>query len=195
MPSDPQKTDNSAAGITTKENGERFVAASKRADGTVRKEIKIRPGYTPQEDIATYKNRSAEAWKNRGKAGVPGAEAAEDDEVDARDAAGSASKNAKRREARRKAAAAAGNEGKGEGNGENNHTAPEQTAAEPEPEVTAAKDARKLSKKLRQARELKDKSEKGGALLPEQLEKVIRINELIRQLEALGFDAEGEPKP
>jgi partner of Y14 and mago protein len=49
-------------------------------------------------------------------------------------------------------------------------------------------------KKLRQARELKDKKEKGDALLPEQFEKVIRINELIRQLESLGFDAQGEKK-
>jgi partner of Y14 and mago protein len=31
-------------------------------------------------------------------------------------------------------------------------------------------------------------------LLPEQFEKVIKINELIRQLDALGFDAEGENK-
>jgi partner of Y14 and mago protein len=31
-------------------------------------------------------------------------------------------------------------------------------------------------------------------LLPEQFEKVIRISELIRQLDTLGFDAQGEKK-
>jgi partner of Y14 and mago protein len=31
-------------------------------------------------------------------------------------------------------------------------------------------------------------------LLPEQFEKVIRINELIRQLDTLGFTADGEKK-
>jgi len=31
-------------------------------------------------------------------------------------------------------------------------------------------------------------------LLPEQLAKVIKINELIRELDALGFDAEGEKR-
>ena len=56
------------------------------------------------------------------------------------------------------------------------------------------KEAKKLAKKLRQARELKDKKEKGDTLLPEQFEKVIRINELIRQLDGLGFDANGEKK-
>ena len=49
-------------------------------------------------------------------------------------------------------------------------------------------------KKLRQARELKDKKEKGEGLLPEQFEKVIKINELVRQLEKLGFDAQGDKK-
>ena len=50
-------------------------------------------------------------------------------------------------------------------------------------EAEKEKEARKLTKKLRQARELKDKKEQGAALLPEQFEKVIRINELIRQPE------------
>ena len=49
-------------------------------------------------------------------------------------------------------------------------------------------------KKLRQAKELKDKKESGAALLPEQFEKVIKINELIRQLDTLGFGPDGEAK-
>ncbi|KAG9967684.1 hypothetical protein KCU98_g16216, partial [Aureobasidium melanogenum] len=49
-------------------------------------------------------------------------------------------------------------------------------------------------KKLRQARELQDKKEKGDSLLPEQFQKVIKINELIRQLETLGFDSHGDKK-
>ena len=76
-------------------------------------------------------------------------------------------------------------------NGEANGEAPKK---EVDGEAEKEKEAKKLSKKLRQARELKDKKEKGGELLPEQFEKVIRINELIRQLEVLGFDANGEKK-
>ena len=63
-----------------------------------------------------------------------------------------------------------------------------------DPEVEKSKEARKLAKKLRHARELQEKKEKGGELLPDQFAKVIKINELIRQLDSLGFDAEGQRK-
>jgi hypothetical protein len=43
------------SGITTSLEGEHIVPASKRADGTARKEIKIRPGYVPEEDRERYK--------------------------------------------------------------------------------------------------------------------------------------------
>src|ERR1700761_2995581 len=103
MPTVPT-TQPSKSGITTSETGERHIPASTRADGSVRREIRVKPGYKPPEDVEVYKNRTAEAWKNRGKGGVPGAESVVD-----KDAAQSAAanKNAKRREARKKAAAAA----------------------------------------------------------------------------------------
>ena len=63
-----------------------------------------------------------------------------------------------------------------------------------DPELEKEKKARNLRKKLRQARELREKKDKGEDLLPEQFEKVIKIQELIRQLDALGFDADGEKK-
>jgi len=63
-----------------------------------------------------------------------------------------------------------------------------------DPEVEKGKKAKKLAKQLRQAKELSEKKEKGDSLLPEQFAKVIKINELIRQLDALGFDADGEKK-
>jgi partner of Y14 and mago protein len=34
--------------------GERIVAASRRPDGTLRKERRIRAGYTPQDEVPTY---------------------------------------------------------------------------------------------------------------------------------------------
>lgn len=36
--------------------GDRRVAPSKRPDGTLRKEIKIRPGFTPQEDVSKFRS-------------------------------------------------------------------------------------------------------------------------------------------
>ncbi|PVI07519.1 hypothetical protein DM02DRAFT_328154 [Periconia macrospinosa] len=180
----------SRSGITTSATGERHIPASTRADGSIRKEIKVRPGYRPPEDVEVYKNRTAEGWKNRGKGGVPGAEGLKSEVDPAKTAA--ANKNAKRREARKKAAATA--ESKEEEPVADAQLKPEEEKKPVDPEAEKEKEAKKLTKKLRQARELKDKKEKGDVLLPEQFEKVIKINELIRQLDNLGFDAQGEKK-
>ncbi|KAF2819810.1 hypothetical protein CC86DRAFT_128818 [Ophiobolus disseminans] len=180
----------SRAGIATTASGERHIPSSVRPDGTLRKEIRVRPGYRPPEDVELYKNRTAEGFRNRGKAGVPGAESPKPED-DPSKLTAAANKNAKRREARKKAAAAA-SDGKEE---EEKPTETKVVEKSKDPEAEKEKDAKKLMKKLRQAKELKDKKDKGDKLLPEQFEKVIKINELIRQLEALGFDAQGEKKP
>lgn len=199
------------SGILTTSTGDRHIPPSTRADGSLRKEIKIRPGYRPPEDVEVYKNRTAEAWKTRGSGGVPGAEGLKDLE----DAKSSTGKNAKRREARKRAKA---EEGEEENESPVNGTASRQSStdlkpeakdnwraggppqtqeseAEVDPEAEKEKQARNLKKKLRQARELREKKDKGENLLPEQFEKVIKIQELIRQLESLGFDGDGAKKP
>lgn len=182
MPSLP-----SNSGIVTDEaSGERHIPESVRADGTTRKAIKIRPGYRPPEDVEVYKNRTVETFRSRGKGPVPGAEVLKDDKPAVASAA--ANKNAKRREARKKAKAA-----DGEKTTTGNDT-PVPPAEELDPEVEREKKARNLKKKLRQAKELRDKKDGGESLLPEQIAKVIKINELIRELDALGFDSDGEPK-
>nr|OQO19621.1 hypothetical protein B0A51_13808 [Rachicladosporium sp. CCFEE 5018] len=190
----PSKSDDSTrSGIKKLATGEAVIPSSTRPDGSVRKEIKVKPGYKPPEDVEVYKNRTSAAWQNRGKGGVPGAEGLESS--NALNASAAANKNAKRREARKKAAA------NGDGveeddpveNGANGKV--QEPVPEPlDPEVEKAKEARKLAKKLRQAKELKSKKEGGDSLLPEQFDKVIKINELVRQLDALGFDTEGEKK-
>ena len=193
MPSVPTP---SKSGIIENTDGERHIPSSVRPDGTKRKEIKIRPGYKPPEDVEVYKNRTADAFKNRGSGEVPGAEGLKEQSS----TAGSSNKNAKRREARKKAKAAEEGEEKKEVPGSDKkdwrgksdeNKKPEETV---DPEVEKEKKARNLKKKLKQAKELKEKKEGGAALLPEQFAKVIKINELIRELDALGFDAEGEPK-
>ncbi|KAK7712915.1 hypothetical protein SLS57_007659 [Botryosphaeria dothidea] len=193
----------SRSGAITTANGERHIPSSTRADGSVRKEIRIRPGYRPPEDVDVYRSKTAQAWRERGKGGVPGAVPG----ADATDAkttgqSASANKNAKRREARKaKAAAAASGEGAGENNVDSKPDGQASSATnapgpteQRDPEAEKEREAKKLAKKLRQARDLKDKKDKGDALLPEQFEKVIRINELVRQLDNLGFDSNGEKK-
>ncbi|THC97725.1 hypothetical protein EYZ11_002772 [Aspergillus tanneri] len=193
----------SSSGITVDAaTGERYIPSSVRADGSKRREIRVRPGYRPPEDVELYKNRAAEAWKNRGKAGVPGAEGLNQDDASSKPASTASNKNAKRREARKKAKA--DQEGsqsidtKNVKEMENWRDSSDKNvagAAEPvDPEAEKEKKARNLKKKLRQARDLRDKKNQGEALLPEQLEKVIKIQELIRQLDALGFDVNGDKK-
>ena len=208
-------TSGTSSGITTTESGDRHIPASVRADGSTRKEIKIRPGYKPPEDVEVYKNRTAEAWKSRGTGGVPGAASVEPEA----ETKSSNTKNAKRREARRKAKAAE-EEADGEADssasiakdGPPKEAVPstKSTAHEkdkgrqddvvkeesqpPDLEADKEKQVRNLKKKLRQARDLSAKKDKGENLLPEQFEKVIKMNELIRQLDNLGFDMEGQPK-
>lgn len=180
MPSQP-----SNAGIVTDENsGDREIPQSVRADGSTRRAIKIRPGYRPPEDVEVYKNRTAEAFRERGKKiGIPGAAGVKEESSEQSSAA--SNKNAKRREARKKAKAT---------EGDAPAPAQETKTDEVDPEVERQKKARNLKKKLKQAKDLKNKKEDGEALLPEQIAKVIKINELIRELDALGFDSEGEPK-
>lgn len=225
----------SKSGITVDAvTGERYVPSSVRADGSRRREIRVRPGYKPPEDVELYKNRAAAAWKSRNQAaaaaagGVPGAEGLKSDNEGSSAASATAgvatttasttatsaasNKNAKRREAKKKAKAAGDQPSGGKnvaeianwrasaaGNNEPGKTdQTDQTAetAETQPDADAEneKKARNLKKKLRQARDLNDKKIQGEALLPEQLEKVIKINELVRQLDSLGFDSNGDKR-
>ncbi|KAL9104284.1 MAG: hypothetical protein Q9187_008920 [Circinaria calcarea] len=210
MPSsiDSGNDSSTKSGIITSSTGERHIPSSYRPDGSKRKEIKIRPGYKPPEDVEVYKNRTAEAWKTRGSGGVPGAAGLDGEGVNGDGKA--SNKNVKRREARRKAKASEGDEtsagprsssptskasrrdSASDPNGRKPDPSPSETKLDPDAEKE--RQARSLKKKLRQARELREKKDKGENLLPEQFDKVIKMNELIRQLDSLGFDAEGEPK-
>lgn len=191
------------SGIITDDTGERHIPESTRPDGSVRKAIKIRPGYKPPEDAVLYKNRTAESFRNRYKGGVIGAEAsATPDSAASSSGSAAANKNAKRREARKKA-----KDGGGDKKDDVDPASKLATTATAhlieygdgkaedvvDPEAERKKKARNLTKKLKQAKELQDKKEGGQSLLPEQIAKVIKINELVRELAALGFDTEGEP--
>lgn len=207
-PSDSQSSDPasssapvtvSKSGIITDANGVSHIPSSVRADGSVRPQIRVKPGYRPPEDVEAYRNRYAEAWRTRGSGSgvIPGAESFGKSTPEKK----GDNKNAKRREARKKAAAAksgedAGTEPKVEAAAAQQNQEAEEVKKEEveDPEAEKQKEAKKLLKKLRQARDLKDKKDEGAALLPEQFEKVIRISELIRQLDGLGFDSEGERK-
>lgn len=55
---DHQKQEVAELGKTLKE-GERILAPTRRPDGTLRKPIRIRAGYVPQEEVAIYHPKPA----------------------------------------------------------------------------------------------------------------------------------------
>ena len=72
----PPRPSEAISGIRQNNSGQSYIPGSLRPDGTRRKEIKVRAGYTPPEDVETYKNRSAYAFASRNR-GIPGAEPVE----------------------------------------------------------------------------------------------------------------------
>ncbi|KAK6348618.1 hypothetical protein TWF718_006407 [Orbilia javanica] len=207
----PKKDTTTTSGIQTLESGTRIIPSSTRADGSTRPERRVKPGFTPAEDVVKYQNRTAEAWRNRGSGGVPGAT----DVVGDGKAASAAGKKKRRRGKKAGGSAGGGGEGKegdeeggeeeeeGEEGGqeeepvkkvEGQAAAAAATAAPAAPAADSAdveKKAKGLQKKIRQAQELKSRKEKGETLLPEQLDKALRLGELIRDLEKLGVKYEG----
>ena len=192
------------SGIQTTVDGSSYIPASKRADGSTRKEIKVRPGYKPPEDVETYKNRSAESWKTKGNGGIPGAEPV----AATKENNSTKSKNAKRREAIRKKAVVDGSPGDAEDaltSATNTTTTSEQdkrtkawhdpsqlaTNAHPAAFVEHADEQKKIRnqlKKLRAVRELRGKRAAGEKLSADQIMKIGKEGELLRDLKKLGYD-------
>ncbi|KAJ6262595.1 hypothetical protein Dda_3406 [Drechslerella dactyloides] len=191
----PKAPKTTNAGIQTLASGSRVIPASVRADGSTRPERRVKPGFTPAEDIVKYQNKTAEAFRNRP---VPGATEVIGEKAPAK----------KKRSRKKKGpATAAGDEAgndkdgdeedeKGENEGEASApTAPvdaaKEPAAAPQAGVDTDKKAKALQKKIRQAQDLKLRKDNGEKLLPEQLDKALRLDELIRDLEKLGVKYEG----
>lgn len=42
------------------DQGDRVIPGTRRPDGTVRKERRIRPGYTPQDEVQTYQSKGTQ---------------------------------------------------------------------------------------------------------------------------------------
>ena len=169
------------SGIKATEDGSSVIPASKRSDGTLRKEIKVRPGYQPPEDVETYKNQRAENWKNRGSGCVPGAEpATRASEVEVK------SKNAKRRQAAKRTAAAGGIEDSALATAMSKTKIDEDEEREDGETVEQQKRRRNVLKKLKAVQDLKQKNAEGEKLSHDQLMKISKERELLRDLNKLG---------
>ncbi|XP_022762902.1 partner of Y14 and mago [Durio zibethinus] len=85
----------------TLKEGERILAPTRRPDGTLRKPIRIRAGYVPQEEVAIYQSKGA-LWKKEMASQVvpPGY----DPPPDAKPKSKSAKRNERKKEKRLQAA-------------------------------------------------------------------------------------------
>ncbi|XWS62542.1 hypothetical protein CRYUN_Cryun06bG0020400 [Craigia yunnanensis] len=85
----------------TLKEGERILAPTRRPDGTLRKPIRIRAGYVPQEEVAIYQSKGA-LWKKEMESQVvpPGY----DPPADAKPKTKSAKRNERKKEKRLQAA-------------------------------------------------------------------------------------------
>jgi len=160
--------------VTDAASGQRHIPASTRADGSTRQPIKIRPGYRPPEDVEVYKTQSSNTGA-LGKSAIPGSEDAPS-EAQLLMSVPSKSRSASDAEVVR------ANSGQsGECELLSSHT--ESTCTEGTNSQT--KKVRSLQKKLKQARELERRRDEGEILLPEQALKVLKITDLLSELQSL----------
>jgi len=175
-----------SSGIQTSTDGQAFIPSSRRADGTTRKEIKVRPGYKPPEDVETYKSRSAEGWRSKGGRGVPGADDANSEQHEA----DGKSKNAKRREAARRKKDAEGQQGVDEAEAALGEMQLQtgQNENESEQEAERQKKIRNQVKKLKAVKELGTRKAAGEKLSADQLIKIAKEQEIVRDLLKLNYE-------
>lgn len=114
---------------TVNESGERVIAGSRRPDGTVRKELRVRAGYVPQDEQQVYVSRGTARRQNVPKCpGFDEAAAA----APAKPKTKSAAKNAKRKEKKlteQAPGASTGSGGDGGGSGGSGSAAGAEAAA------------------------------------------------------------------
>ncbi|KAG0202205.1 hypothetical protein BGX28_005197 [Mortierella sp. GBA30] len=186
----------SIAGIQEKEDV-RVIPMTRRPDGTYRKERKVRPGYTPPEDVAKYTNQVLDSIRPT----TPNPSSLANTSSNTPKTK-TQLKNDKRKAKRKEEAAAtetAGGMASGsttvadqkESKVKDTDASSTPAAAEP-PSTTVTttavdpeKKLRALNKKLRQVEQLKERQEKGETMLPEQIEKISKMDELLAQIAEL----------
>ncbi|KAF9988022.1 hypothetical protein BGZ75_010156 [Mortierella antarctica] len=171
----------------------RVIPMTRRPDGTYRKERKVRPGYTPPEDVAKYTNQVLDSIRPAPTPSPLTSAASITSKTKTQ------LKNDKRKAKRKDEAAAADAGNATPGSAPKVETAAQMSeskdvdAPSAEPSTTPAtavdpeKKLRALNKKLRQVEQLKERQDKGETMLPEQLEKITKMDELLAQIAELSM--------
>lgn len=178
------------------ERGERVIPASRRPDGTIRKERRIRAGYVPQEEQEIYQSVGAQF-----RQGVPSCPGLDENEVEALKTA--AKTKAQKKNEKRKAKRQEEKPGTDgitsamQAASLNEAAASSQAApaddADLDPKSALEKQIRALKKKLRQCEALVERKDAGQELTAPEKEKLSKMPgweqeaaRLESQLQALG---------
>ncbi|XP_038986033.1 partner of Y14 and mago-like [Phoenix dactylifera] len=92
--------------LSIPKEGERILAPTRRPDGTLRKPIRIRAGYVPQDEVAIYQSKGALLRKGLQPDAPPGYDPA----LDAKPKTKSAKRNERKKERRHQSALASSTE-------------------------------------------------------------------------------------
>lgn len=191
------------------DNGEKVLPGSQRPDGTIRKERRIRAGYTPQDEQPVYQSVGVMARRD-----VPKCPGLDPEQASAAGSGGAKSKSAKKNEKRKakktedKVGGAATGSSSSSSHPQPSSSRPAAAAAPPaaaaQQAAAAAADVdpgaatldrqiKALSKKVRQCQALLARQTAGEALSAQEAEKVSKmpgwqdeIKELEHQLAKLG---------
>ncbi|KAK7359072.1 hypothetical protein VNO77_01018 [Canavalia gladiata] len=179
--------------------GERIITPTRRPDGTLRKAIRIRAGYVPQDEVAIYQSKGA-LWKKEmaSQAEPPGYDPA----IEAKPKTKSVKRNERKKEKRLQAALEKGKNVEASvpedgGNPESvdalasqiNELAVTSDSVQDSPQIglqgqDVDKRIRALKKKIRQTEALQQKTAE-EVLKPEQLDKLAKLEDWRRELKLL----------
>ncbi|KAG5029613.1 hypothetical protein JHK87_013127 [Glycine soja] len=194
--SDEERTKQIAELSKSLKEGERIVGPTRRPDGTLRKPIRIRAGYTPQDEVAIYQPKGALLKKEMGSAGPPGYDPDADSKPKPKPKTKSVKRNERKKEKRIQAALEKEkNVSEVEESGKQEFVEAltsqvNELAVQDSQAQDIDKRIRALRKKIRLTEALEQKSTEQN-LKPEQLEKLAKLEDWRRELKLLE-DEKGE---
>ncbi|KAH1134852.1 hypothetical protein GLYMA_05G170200v4 [Glycine max] len=192
--SDEERTKQIAELSKSLKEGERIVGPTRRPDGTLRKPIRIRAGYTPQDEVAIYQPKGLK--KEMGSAGPPGYDPDADSKPKPKPKTKSVKRNERKKEKRIQAALEKEkNVSEVEESGKQEFVEAltsqvNELAVQDSQAQDIDKRIRALRKKIRLTEALEQKSTEQN-LKPEQLEKLAKLEDWHRELKLLE-DEKGE---
>ncbi|KAL2647870.1 hypothetical protein AAZV13_05G143100 [Glycine max] len=188
--SDEERTKQIAELSKSLKEGERIVGPTRRPDGTLRKPIRIRAGYTPQDEVAIYQPKGALLKKEMGSAGPPGYDPDADSKPKPKPKTKSVKRNERKKEKRIQAALEKEkNVSEVEESGKQEFVEAltsqvNELAVQDSQAQDIDKRIRALRKKIRLTEALEQKSTEQN-LKPEQLEKLAKLEDWHRELKLL----------